>query len=399
MAHYETISTELQEKIAQERINGSVPAYGFDERHAIRRKDNPHDYANVWRGAFIRDVDKILNCPYYNRYTDKTQVFSLYKNDDITHRSLHVQLVSRIARTLGKTLGLNVDLIEAIALGHDIGHTPFGHAGERALDNLYAQHTGRRFHHNIHSARVLDTLFPLNITLQTLDGIIAHNGELELDEYRPAPIDGFSALDSLIEGCYLDGANVKKLLPSTLEGCVVRISDIIAYLGKDRHDAQQSRILSMDDFTRGNIGVINAEIVNNLMVNVIENSYGKPYIKMDGAHFSALQEAKRLNYAIIYDNKQVKETEKTVQAMMSELYEKLLSDLRENRTHSLVFTHHIEYLNKPYYKRETPYIETEKNAIVADYIASMTDDYFIDLYKHLFPNGKHEIHYIGYFDE
>ena len=218
MAHYETISTELQEKIAQERINGSVPAYGFDECYATRRKDNPHDYANVWRGAFIRDVDKILNCPYYNRYTDKTQVFSLYKNDDITHRSLHVQLVSRIARTLGKTLGLNVDLIEAIALGHDIGHTPFGHAGERALDNLYAQHTGRRFHHNIHSARVLDTLFPLNITLQTLDGIIAHNGELELDEYRPAPIDGFSALDSLIEGCYLDGANVKKLLPSTLEG-------------------------------------------------------------------------------------------------------------------------------------------------------------------------------------
>lgn len=382
-----------------ERANGTRPAFGFDERGAIRRKDNPHDYANVWRGAFIRDVDKILNCPYYNRYTDKTQVFSLYKNDDITHRSLHVQLVSRIARTLGKALGLNVDLIEAIALGHDIGHTPFGHAGERALDALYAQHTGRRFHHNIHSARVLDTLFPLNITLQTLDGIIAHNGELELDEYRPAPIEGFDALDALIEGCYLDGANVKKLLPSTLEGCVVRISDIIAYLGKDRHDAQQSQILSMEDFARGNIGVINAEIVNNLMVNIIENSYGKPYIKMDGEHFNALQEAKRLNYAIIYDNKQVKETEKKIKAMMSELYEKLLSDLKANRNTSFVFTHHIEYLNKPYYKRQAPYIETEKNAIVADYIASMTDDYFIDLYKHLFPNGKHEIRYIGYFDE
>ncbi len=398
MAYYETLSQELTTRMEADRKAGTLPTVGFDDRNAVRRKDNPHDHANVWRGVFIRDVDKILNCPYYNRYTDKTQVFSLYKNDDITHRSLHVQLVSRIARTLGKALHLNLDLIEAIALGHDIGHTPFGHAGERALDFLYAQHTGRRFNHNIHSVRVLDTLFPLNITLQTLDGIAAHNGELELDEYRPAPLDGFTAFDERIEDCYVEQSNVKKLLPSTLEGCIVRISDIIAYLGKDRHDAEKSQILPIEAFKQGGIGTINAEIVNNLMVNIIENSYGKPYIKMDNAHFQALQEAKRINYEIIYDNKQVKATERTIRDMMAELYEKLLADLTENRKDSLIFTHHIEYLEKPYYKRDIPYLEREKNAIVTDYIASMTDDYFIDLHKRLFPDSKHEIHYIGYFE-
>ena len=94
------------------------------------------DKANLHRPAFVREVEKILHCPYYNRYTDKTQVFSFYKNDDITRRSLHVQLVSRIARTIGKALSLNLELIEAIALGHDMGHTPFGHTGEKILDSL-----------------------------------------------------------------------------------------------------------------------------------------------------------------------------------------------------------------------------------------------------------------------
>ncbi|MBQ8291160.1 MAG: HD domain-containing protein [Clostridia bacterium] len=398
MAFYETLSKELTERMEQERANNTHVNVAFDERNAVRRIQNPHDAPTVWRPAFIRDVDKILNCPYYNRYTDKTQVFSLYKNDDITHRSLHVQLVSRIARTIGRALRLNLDLIEAIALGHDIGHTPFGHAGERFLDELYAEHTGRRFSHNIHSVRVLDEIFPLNISLQTLDGISAHNGELELDEYRPAPLKDFAVYDKQIEACYLDQSQNKKLLPSTLEGCVVRISDIIAYLGKDRKDAETNKLLTAEAFQQGGIGVINAEIVNNLMVNIIENSYGKPYIKMDKAHFNALQQAKRVNYEIIYGNKQVKEAEGVIRVMMSQLYEKLLADLTEGNTASPVFTHHIEYLNKPYYKRRSPYAETEKNRIVADYIASMTDDYFIDLHAYLFPQSKLHIQYVGYFD-
>ena len=379
--------------------NGTQPKSAFDERNVVRRKES-HDAATVWRTAFIRDIDKIMHCPYYNRYADKTQVFSLYKNDDITHRSLHVQLVSRIARTIGKSLCLNLDLIEAIALGHDIGHTPFGHTGERFLDELYAQHTGRRFAHNVHSVRVLDKIFPLNLSLQTLNGIAAHNGEMELNAYLPAPLDGFAAFDEEVEKCYLDGEYVKKLVPCTLEGCVVRISDIIAYLGKDRQDAEKSKLLPHSPFTDYGIGTTNAEILNNLVVNIIEHSYGQPYVAMDEKHFAALALAKKENYASIYGNAQVKAADETLRTMMNELYEKLLSDLTTGRKSSPIFSHHIAYLNKPYYaaRREEPYEETEKNQIVVDYIASMTDDYFIDLHRHLFPSSPRTIVYKGYFD-
>lgn len=400
MAYYEQLSTKIQQKMLEDKKNGTAPSFAFNEEHAVRRFTDTHDTANVWRTAFVRDIDKILNCPYYNRYADKTQVFSLYKNDDITHRSLHVQLVSRIARTLGKALGLNLDLIEAIALGHDIGHTPFGHTGERFLDRLYAEHTGKRFAHNIHSVRVLDEIFPLNVSLQTLDGIAAHNGELELHEYRPKQTLDFATFDADVKKCYMDIGHVKNLVPATLEGCVMRISDIIAYLGKDRHDAEVSKLLSSDHFEDYGIGKINAEIVNNLMVNVIEHSYGKPYIKMDEKHFAALKAAKKDNYALIYGHDRVKSADDALQVMMAELYQKLLADLVSGNENSPVFRHHIRYLNKPYYaaKRKTPYEETEKNQIVVDYIASMTDDYFVDLHAHLFPSSTHKIEYVGYFD-
>ena len=400
MSYYETLSEEIEKRILKSKETGNFPPVACDEKRALRRKDNPHDDASALRGAFVRDVDKILNCPYYNRYSDKTQVFSLYKNDDITHRSLHVQLVSRIARTIGGALGLNLDLIEAIALGHDVGHTPFGHTGERFLDELYYGRTGRRFAHNIHSVRVLDKIFPLNLTLQTLNGIASHNGEMELNAYLPRPLSDFSAFDREVERCYLDAEHVKKLTPCTLEGCVMRISDIIAYLGKDRHDAETGNILRAEDFSDYGIGKINAEIVNNLMVNIIELSFGKSYLQLDEKHFEALKKGKRENYAQIYGNESIKRADTTIKAMMEELYAKLLSDLNEGRTSSPIFRHHIEYLNKPYYavKRETPYEETEKNQIVVDYIAGMTDDYFIELHKYVFPDSKHKLTYVGYFD-
>ncbi|MBQ2285425.1 MAG: HD domain-containing protein, partial [Clostridia bacterium] len=202
-----------------------------------------------------------MNCPYYNRYTDKTQVFSLYKNDDISRRALHVQLVSRIARNIGRLLGLNLDLIEAIALGHDMGHTPFGHAGESILSKLYHKRTGRFFNHNVHSVRVLDRIFHYNISLQTLDGILCHNGELELDEYRPSNLSSFDEFDKIFEDCYTKDCS-GMLIPSTLEGCIVRISDIIAYLGKDRQDAERAKLITDNSVFNDNaIGAFNAKII------------------------------------------------------------------------------------------------------------------------------------------
>lgn len=396
MLNYEKLSDEISARIKNDRENGFAGNLAFNEVNVVRRDSNK-DKANIIRTAFIRDIDKIIHCPYYNRYADKTQVFSFYKNDDITRRGLHVQLVSRIARTIGKALGLNLDLIESIALGHDIGHTPFGHAGEEFLDELLFERTDRHFSHNIHSVRVLDKIFPYNISLQTLNGIAAHDGEMELSEYYPAPLDTFEEFDKQIEACYIDKKNVRKLVPATLEGCVMRISDIIAYLGKDRQDAEKANIVNNRDFEDGTIGVYNAQIINNLITNIVENSYGKPYIKMDQEHFDALRKAKADNYSLIYKQEKVGEAYNTIKPMMAEMYEKLLEDLKNSNKFSPIFTHHIDYVNQAHYTREMPYEETEPNQIVVDYIASMTDDYFVDLYAHLFPNSDKKIIYKGYF--
>ncbi len=394
---YNQLSPAVEAAIRADRQAGRENPYRFDDSGVLRRRAG-HDEATLLRPAFVRDIDKILHCPLYNRYADKTQVFSFYKNDDITRRGLHVQLVSRIARTLGQALGLNLDLIEAIALGHDIGHTPFGHAGEFLLDELLCAHTGRHFSHNIHSVRVLDTLFPYNISLQTLNGIAAHDGELELQEYRPLPLTDFAAFDRQIDACHTDKTAVKRLQPATLEGCVVRIADIIAYLGKDRQDAERANLLPHTAYEDSTIGIHNAEIIHNLLVNIVEQSYGKPYIRLDEAHFAALQQAKETNYRLIYRNGAVQQTfDATIRPMMTALYDRLLADLQQRRQDSPVFTHHIAFIEQVHYHREQPYATTDPHQIVTDYIAGMTDEYFLELFAHLFPHSPLHIDYTGYF--
>lgn len=398
MPNYDVLSKEITERIIRDRERGTLPRLAFEDSQAIRRHFHESDVTSVLRSPFIRDIDKIMHCPYYNRYADKTQVFSFYKNDDITRRALHVQFVSRIARTIGRTLNLNLDLIEAIALGHDIGHTPFGHTGEKYLDEIFYAHTGRHFSHNIHSVRVLDKIFPLNITLQTLSGIASHDGEMELLEYRPDPLTSFEKFDAQIESCYLDRKNVIKLIPSTLESCVMRISDIIAYLGKDRQDAARAKLITEDAFTRTAVGTVNSEIINNLTVNIVENSYGKPYIKMDAEHFSGLKTAKAENYRLIYNgDKSRTQMDEVIKPMMQMMYERLYEDLTAGRENTPIFTHHIEYVLQKEYPREKPYEEEEPNQLVVDYIASMTDDYFLDLFEFLFPESSLKIDYRGYF--
>ncbi len=398
MPKYDALSKELSEKIEYENKTGSFINAGFDEKESLRRIPLAAD-RSVWCNPFIRDVDTIIHSPYFNRYADKTQVYSLFKNDDMTRRSLHVQLVSRISRTIGKALHLNLDLIEAIALGHDIGHPAFAHTGEKLLDELYYKNTGRRFLHNIHSVRVLDKIHPYNLTLQTLQGIASHNGELELEEYRPVPVKDFAELDRMMEQCCLDREYADKIMPSTLEGAVVRISDIIAYLGKDRQDAILAKAVTEKEFTSAEIGSINAEIVNNLIVNIIENSYGKPYIKLDTKYFSALKKAKQENYEKIYNRAAaLTGLDGSIRPMMLEVYGQLLDDVRKGCKTSPVFTHHIRQIGQ-LCGGEAPYENTEPNQLVVDYIASMTDDYFIELHRFLFRDSPHKVVYRGYFDD
>ncbi len=393
----ERLSQELSTRMEQEKANRTFIDLSFRDHLAIRRHSN-NTPTPVWRPKFAKDIDRIMYSPYYNRYTDKTQVFSLVKNDDITRRSLHVQLVSRIARTIGRALNLNLDLIEAIALGHDIGHTPFAHTGEVFLNQLYNKHTGRYFNHNIHSVRVLDKVFSLNLTLQTLVGIAGHNGEIELAEYRPVPMDSFEQFEAELEKCYTIPGYANKIQPSTLEGNVVRISDIIAYLGKDRQDAARIQMVEHSAFPSSDIGTINSEIINNLVVNIIENSYGKPYIKLDEKHFQAVKAYKKENYSMIYENEPGRAIlEQNAMPMMTEIYEQLLEDLRLGRKNSPIFKHHIDYVNQTRYPQPVPYEKTEPNQMVVDYIASMTDDYLIDLHHFLFPDSGYYVEYTGYF--
>lgn len=398
---YCDLSKELQQRIIDDRDKGCVNPYRTKDEAVIRRKQD-WDKNKLLRPAYVRDIEKIMHTPYYNRYADKTQVFSFYKNDDITRRALHVQLVSRIARNIGSLLGLNVDLIEAIALGHDIGHTPFGHAGERYLSECLQEHVGLYFNHNVHSVRVLDEIMNRNISLQTLDGILCHNGEFAMQEYRPVPMEDFDCFDKKYGECYIDEQAIGKLVPYTLEACVVRVCDMIAYLGKDRQDAKRANLIQNDNiFDEQAFGKSNPEIINNLVVNIVENSYGKDCIVMDDEYYMAIKATKKENYEKIYFNEAVERTYKeSIQPMFHTMYDKLLADVKNKDVNSIIYKHHIEFVkeNTATYGYETYLEQTTPEQMVVDYMASMTDDYFVDLFEYLFPKSPYKIEYVSYFE-
>lgn len=391
---YLTLHPEIESQIRADRAANWKNPHAFRDEDVLRREANKHDEATLTRPAFARDIEKIINIPAYNRYADKTQVFSFVENDDICRRGLHVQLVSRIARAIGELLGLNVQLIEAIALGHDLGHTPFGHAGERYLSENYEQRTGLCFRHNVHSVRVMDQLYRRNISLQTLDGALCHNGEFCQQELRLGDTTTFEQLDDAVARCMADSKEIKKLKPSTLEGCVVRASDMIAYIGKDRGDALDIGVIdSYSEFDSSYIGRTNAQIINNMTVDIVNNSYRTDHIRMSREAFDDLVLAKKQNYEKIYFKEgTVSEFENIVQEMFAEMYERLLADLLAGDESSPVFRHHVASLAaKSTSVKADEYLREEPNRIICDYISSMTDSYFMALYHHLFPNSDKQL--------
>ncbi len=200
---------------------------------AVRRHNRKPDDI---RTPYSRDADRIIHTRAYTRYIDKTQVFSLVENDHITHRVIHVQLVSKIARTIGRCLRLNEDLIEAIALGHDIGHIPYGHFGESCLSAVCEQHGIGRFFHNVQSVQFLDRIEDCDLTMQVLDGILCHNGEADDVKISPEPCTDWLEFDRKVQ----DNADGRRsMAPMTLEGCVVKFADTIAYIGRDLQDARE----------------------------------------------------------------------------------------------------------------------------------------------------------------
>lgn len=384
----DVLSDELIERMSDDRARGWKNPYRTSDEDAVRREERPADRSSIWRPAFVRDVEKILHMPAYNRYAGKTQVFSFRSNDDLSRRGLHVQLVARIARDIGYALGLNCDLIEAIGLGHDLGHTPFGHAGERCLNDVFHERTGRWFFHNVHSVRVLDKLYGRNISLQTLDGALCHNGEYEQRVFELSGLSSFGEFDRVVDECVsVGGAVVGRLRPMTLEGCVVRISDIIAYVGRDRQDAIEAGLLTGDAFEDGLGGAYNSWILTHASADIIEHSYGKDRIEMSEELFAEIRRAKAENYAKIYRSSGIEGERAEVLARAFELmYERCLDDLHKRDESSFIFRHHITRIEEQlaHYGRTYDW-QSDPEQTVVDYIASMTDGYFAELATKFFP--------------
>ena len=334
---YYDLSEELQNRIIEDRKNGYVNPYRTKDEDAIRRKQD-WDRNKLLRPAYVRDCEKIMHTPYYNRYADKTQVFSFYKNDDISRRALHVQLVSRIARNIGTLLGLNVDLIEAIALGHDIGHTPFGHAGERALNSICSE----GFHHAKQSLRVVELLEKqgkgLNLTKEVRDGIVNHQTQGK---------------------------------PSTLEGKIVQLSDKMAYVNHDIDDAIRGKIIREEELPREYTRILGNSVrsrLNFMIHDIIQNSRDKDDIVMSEETKQAIYGLRKFMFQAVYTNPKAKGEEHKAEEMVENLYDYYLN--------------HAELLPEMFQKMILEG-KHSRERVTCDYIAGMTDRYAISKYKEI----------------
>ena len=345
-------------------------------KDAIFLKDNI-EKENEIRPVFFRDADRIIHSFTYTRYIDKTQVFPFTRNDHITHRVLHVQLVSKIARMIGKALNLNEDLIEAIALGHDVGHTPFGHKGEQFLDEICKKEQIGCFKHNAQSVRFLKDIEEINLSLQTLDGILAHNGEMIQDKYKPLSKTKEEFLLEL-KSSFEDESFDKKIVPMTLEGCVVRISDIIAYIGRDIEDAIIVGTIKREDIPEDIVRVLgnnNSIIVDTITKDIIKNSIGKDYISFSKEVFEAMAKLKKWNYEKIYTSEDACKNESIIREYFNKLFEVYLRYLEEENDDSNLSKKNIKEFVE---QRSKEYLETtNKKRIVIDYLAGQTDHYFL----------------------
>jgi dGTPase len=368
-------SLEIIRKDLDNREAKTLSSLGTFSLNAIRRKDE-NRIESGYRQAFSLDVDRILHSLAYTRYIDKTQVFYLVKNDHITHRVLHVQLVSKIARTIGRFLGLNEDLIEAIALGHDIGHTPFGHVGERFMSKICRSYDIGHFRHNVQSVHFLDRVenkgLGCNLCLQTLDGILCHDGEIHNRTLKPEKDKSFETHQKEIYEKKMDpGA---KLVPMTMEGCVVRFSDTISYVGRDIEDAIRLGLIKRSDLPArcvDMLGDTNGTIVYNLVTDIIENSYHSKHITFSPEISEVLRDLKQFNYEYIYLTPEIKRHSKTIESLFDTLFDRYMNDIKSKKRSSVIFTSYLENMSEDY-------LENLCGAeIVRDFIAGMTDQYFL----------------------
>ena len=358
----------------------SLSDFAAKNEEAIRFHIPKKDF----RTEFFRDIDKILYSLSYVRYSDKTQVFTNVNNDMISKRISHVQMVSKIARTIGRALRLNEDLIEAASLGHDLGHVPFGHEGERILNEISLKHNQGFFAHNVQSVRILMEIenngLGNNITLQVLDAILCHNGEMIQNIYYPQNKTKEMFLNEYYES-YKNKDILKKIKPMTLEGCVVRISDIVAYIGKDIEDAIRLNIIKKETIPQNItriLGETNSEIVNTIVNDIIKNSLDKNYIKLSKKVFNALHELIEFNYKNIYNKANTSKELEDYKIKFNKLFDLYLEHITQNKTTEDIYILYLNDMDSSYVINNSP------QRIVIDYLAGMTDNFFNYQYQKYF---------------
>jgi dGTPase len=373
-------------KDSLEKTRVNLSDFAFKNEDAYRLKEENSDFL---RSDFAIDRDRILYSGAYRRYQGKTQVFSFtnFFDEEMTNRSTHTTYVSQISRTIGKRLNLNLELIEAVALGHDLGHSPFGHDGEVALSECCKKYDIGQFHHNVQSLQVTDFIakggMGLNLTFQVRDGMISHDGEVHNKILKP---DRSKTEKDVQEFIKQKKAGVRATcLPATLEGCVVRISDTIAYIGQDIEDAIRYQILRAEDLPRDctdYLGNSNGEIIDTLVKSVVVNSYGDDYAAFDDETSEYLFKLKKFNYAHIYTNPDIKRAKFIIKNSIELLFEIYLNDIKTGNKESFVFQQFLNRKGKSYL---TKFSDAEK---VRDFIATMTDRYFNEEVKKLLLPGK-----------
>ncbi|RMG68788.1 MAG: HD domain-containing protein [Calditrichaeota bacterium] len=352
--------------------------YATRSAEAVRRFPEPPDP----RSPFALDRDRILYSGAFRRYSGKTQViyFASQLDEMLTSRIIHTLSVAQVSRTIGKFLSLNQELIEAIALSHDLGHPPFGHDGEKFLSQVCEAHGIQQYHHHIQSLHIVDRVAKkgrgLNLTLQVRDGILSHDGEVHNRQLMPQPGKREEDLQQYIRarkaGQYVD------MMPMTLEGCVMRISDTIAYIGQDIEDAIRIGLITREDIPadlRERLGSTNGEIMDTLIKDVVFHSFGKPYVSFSEEVSDALYQLKQFNYERIYLNPRLKKDQQKIKRGFFTLFEVFLNDLKQGNKNSLIFRHFLDTKVEEYWQ------STSDEEKVRDYIAGMTDRYFVEVLR------------------
>jgi len=366
--------------------------FAYPNKLAKRKNKELPDY----RSPFTRDADRIIHSLSFARYFDKTQAFFWVNSDIHQRRMLHVQLVSKMARELAIVLKLNQDLVEAIALGHDIGHVPFGHDGERMLSDLCKKHGIGEYFHNFGSVHFLQEIEMQNLTLPVVDGILGHNGEKHHRLLYPSHVEltwenHEKEIQNLLDG---KGQNI---YPKTLEGSLVRVVDTISYISRDILDAEHMGILKFSDIpssVQKILGNTNRGIINSLISDLIKNSIDCNYIAYSEEVFNALTELYSFNLDKIYLHEDKLKPLKIIEKAFGVLWDKYYNDLIHKKTESKIYVDHLE-LNLNQIKtrlpninslEKYPYVNQTPEIVVRDFLAGMTDQYFWELAGEIDPS-------------